>query len=81
MVCTSFLLFVYHNGTSFVKKTKYTTNSMDHSPSEASKLSDSQETPHTIWNLRISYCVHKSPTFVPYSKLDQSSPCNPNRFF
>jgi len=41
------------------KQTKYITNSMDYSPSsEASRLSDRQESPHMLWNLKIGYCVH-----------------------
>lgn len=60
-------------------KIKYMTNCMDHSPSsEASRLLNSQATPYMLWNLNIIYCVHKSPTRVPYSELDQSNACTAN---
>jgi hypothetical protein len=60
MVCTSFFTVHILQLDVICRQTKYITNSMDHSPSETSRLSDSQETPHMLWNLKISYCVHKS---------------------
>jgi hypothetical protein len=62
-------------------KIKYVTNCMDHSPSsEASRLSNGEATPYMLRNLKIIYCVHKSPTCVPYSELDQSNACIANWF-
>lgn len=51
------------------------TNFMQHSTSEGTDShSCDQEIPHLLWNLKVHYCVHYSPSFEPI--LRQVKPFN-----
>jgi hypothetical protein len=64
-ICHLYYIFLSVRDSEIVRPFDNLTNSMEHSPWDASSHTASQETPRLQWNPKFHYRVHKGPTLVP----------------